>query len=158
MLVSMTKPGLFAATELEKCWRRIETVFKNHGEVLHRNRMLNAAVGRITMEAWDAYPPSFAAGGDPTFVQALRTLHARIEEKRRGNAGRDFTSMGSTQYTTPVDPLPSGEFRALEQSADEMNFGFGNDFTFDSADFMFWDKLIEDYHNMPEDQPGTFVQ
>jgi hypothetical protein len=158
MLVSMTKPGLFAVTELESCWRRIETVFKNHGEVLQRNRMLNAAVGRITMEAWDANPPSFAAGGDPTFVQALRTLHARIEEKRRGNTGRGFTSTGSTHNATLVDPLPSGEFGALEQSVDGMNFGLRNDFTFDSADFLFWDKLIEDYQNMPEDQSGMFVQ
>jgi hypothetical protein len=158
MLVSMTKPGLFAATELNNCWRRIETVFKNHGEVLQRNRMLNASVGRITMEAWDANPPSFAAGGDPTFVQALRTLHARIEEKRRGNTGRGFTGRRSTQNTTPVDSLPSGEFKSLEQSADGMDFGFGNDFTFDSADFLFWDKLIEDYQNMPEDQSATFVQ
>jgi hypothetical protein len=150
MLVSMTKPGLFAVTELENCWRKIETVFKNHGEVLQQNRMLNAAVGRITMEAWDANPPSFAAGGDPTFVQALRTLHVRIEEKRRG-----FTRIGSTQDTTPADPLPSSEFRELDQSVDGMDFGFGSDFTFDSADFLFWDKLIVDYQSMPENQSGT---
>jgi hypothetical protein len=54
--------------------------------------------------------------------------------------------------------LPSGEFGALEQSVDGMNFGLRNDFTFDSADFLFWDKLIEDYQSMPEDQSGMFVQ
>lgn len=159
MLLSMTEPGLFAATELGNCWRRIEQVFKNHGEVLHKNRMLNATVGRITIKAWDANPPSFATGGDPTFVQALRSLHARIEEKRRGNSGRGSTGMGSTENTTPaVDSLPGDDFRALEQSADEIDFGLGSDFTFDSADFMFWDKLIEDYQNMPGDQLGPFFQ
>jgi len=155
MLMSMTKPGLFTAAELENSWRRIEQVFKNHGEVLQRNRMLNATVGRITIKAWDANPPSFAAGGDPTFVQALRTLHARVDEKRRTRSGHDSTGMASTENTTLVDTSPSGDF---EQSAGGMDFGLGNDFNFDTADYLFWDKLIEDYRNMPEDQSVTFMQ
>jgi hypothetical protein len=156
MLMSMTQPGLLMATELEGTWRRIEQVFKNHGEILQRNRILNATVGRITIQAWDANPPSFAAGGDPTFVQALRILHARIEEKRRRNSGRAPTSMGDTMNTTRADPSPGGDFRSL--GADVMDFGLGNDFTFDSADLLFWDKLIEGYRHIPEDQPGSFVK
>jgi hypothetical protein len=156
MLMSMTKPGLFTAAELETFWRRIEQVFKNHGEVLQRNRMLNTTVGRITIKAWDANPPSFAASGDPIFVQALRTLHARIDEKRRTRSGHVSNGMASNENTTLADPSPSSD---LEQNAGGMDFGLGNDFTFDSADFLFWDKLIEDYRNMPEDQSGTsFVQ
>lgn len=156
MLMSMTKPGLFTAAELETFWRRIEQVFKNHGEVLQRNRMLNTTVGRITIKAWDANPPSFAASGDPIFVQALRTLHARIDEKRRTRSGHGSNGMASNENTTLADPSPSSDF---EQNAGGMDFGLGNDFTFDSADFLFWDKLIEDYRNMPEDQSGTsFVQ
>jgi hypothetical protein len=46
----------------------------------------------------------------------------------------------------------------LEQSADGLDFGLDDDFTFDSADFLFWDKLIQDYRNVPEDQSGNFVQ
>jgi hypothetical protein len=48
--------------------------------------------------------------------------------------------------------------KVLEQSADGMDLGLDNDFTFDSADFMFWDKLIQDFRNVPEDQFGDFVQ
>lgn len=158
MLMSMTKPGLLTATELGDFWRRIEQVFKNHGEALQRNRMLNVTVGRITLEAWDANPPSFAAGGDPTFVQALRNLHAQIEEKRHRRSGRASTGLGSTEDITSANPSPDSDLSALEPNVDGMDFGFGNDFTFDSADLLFWDKLIEDYRNMPDHQSGSFMQ
>jgi hypothetical protein len=38
-----------------------------------------------------------------------------------------------------------------------MDFGSEDDVTFDSADFLLWDKLIVDYQNMPENQSGGFV-
>jgi hypothetical protein len=64
----------------------------------------------------------------------------------------------STENTTPVEPSPISDLKALEQSADGIDFGLDDDFTFDSADFLFWDKLIQDYRNVPEDQSGNFVQ
>lgn len=165
MLISMTKPGLLTLTELENAWRRIEQVFANHGEILDRNRMLNTAVGRITLKAWDANPPAFAVSGDPSFILALRALHAQREEKRRRNdhagmIGQSTTVTEGTENTTPADPSPSSDLKALEQSADgaAMEFGLDNDFTFDSADFMFWEKLIQDYRNVPDDQTGGFEQ
>ena len=155
MLISMTKPGLLTATELESSWCRIERIFSNHGEILQRNRMLSTAVGRLTLKAWTANPPAFAAGGDPAFVQTLRTLHAQIEEKRRRRPGQGSTGTGSTDTTTSVDPSPGN---ATEQNADAMKFGMGDDLTFDSDDFLFWDQLIQDYRNAPDELSGTFVQ
>lgn len=157
MLISMTKPGLLQAIELETAWRRIETVFDNHTEILERNRMLSTAVCRITLKAWDANPPSFAASGEPTFVQTLRR-YASQSEKKRQRSVYSGGMPGSTETTTPVDPSPSSDLKALEQSADGFDFGLDTDFTFDSADFMFWDKLIQDYRNVPEDQSGNYLQ
>jgi len=159
MLISMTKPELLTATELENSWCRIERVFNNHGEVLQRNRMLSTSVGRLTLKAWDASPPSFAASGDPAFVKSLRALHAQIEEKRRGRLGRGSTSVASTENATPAaDPSPSSDLRAFGQNADAMDFGLGEDFAFDSDDFLFWDQLIQNYRNAPDNQPGSSVQ
>lgn len=155
MLISMTKTGLLTPPELEKAWRRIEQVFANHGEILERNRMLNTAVVRITLKAWDANPPAFAAACEPSFVHSLRDLFIQGEEKRQ-RMGRSGNRTGSTDTTTPVEPSPSSDLRALEQSADGVDFGLENDFTFDSADFLFWDKLIQDYRNVPEDQFGNY--
>jgi hypothetical protein len=158
MLTSMTKPGLLTITELETIWEGIEQVFKNHGEILQQNRVLNTAVSRLTLEAWEANPPYFTGGEEPSFLRAVRTLHEQIENKRRMRSARGSSGMGSTENTTLADPSPGSELRAPEQSVVEMDFGFEHHFTFDSADFLCWEKLIEDYRNMPENQSGTFVQ
>jgi hypothetical protein len=158
MLISMTKKNLLEPMELETAWRRIEQVFLNHNEILERNRMLNTAVGNITLKAWDANPPAFAATGEPSFVRILRSLYAQVGQKRRRQDGRSETVSGSTENTTPIEPSPISDVKALEQSADGFDFGLDDDFTFDSADFLFWDKLIQDYRNVPEDQSGNFVQ
>ena len=57
-----------------------------------------------------------------------------------------------------MEPSPSSDLKALEQSGEVFDFGLDNDFTFDSADFLFWDKLIQDYRNVPEDQSGSYLQ
>jgi hypothetical protein len=158
MLISMTKKNLLEPMELETAWRRIEQVFLNHNEILERNRMLNTAVGNITLKAWDANPPAFAATGEPSFVQTLRSLYAQVGKKRRRQDVRSETVSESTENTTPIDPSPTSDLKALEQSADGFDFGLDDDFTFDSADFLFWDKLIQDYRNVPEEQSGNFVQ
>jgi hypothetical protein len=158
MLLSMTKTGLLKLTELETVWRRIEKSFDNHSEILECNRMLNIAVGHVALKAWDANPPAFAATGEPYFIQTLRRLHASLGQKRKNQQGRSETVSDSTDTTTPLEPSPSSDLKVLEQSADGMDLGLDNDFTFDSADFMFWDKLIQDFRNVPEDQFGDFVQ
>jgi len=157
MLLSMTKSDLLQAIELETAWRRIQTVFDNHTEILERNRLLSTAVCRITLKAWDANPPAFAVNGEPFFVQKLRDYKAQTEKKRQRSA-YSAGAPGSTENNTPVYPSPSSDLKALGQDADVFNFGLDNDFTFDSADFLFWDKLIQDYRNVPEDQPGSFLQ
>jgi hypothetical protein len=90
-------------------------------------------------------------------VQTLREYKAQSERKRQRSAYARATG-STTEATTPVGPSPSSDFTALEQSADGFNFGLDNDFTFDSADFLFWDKLIQDYRNVPENQSGNFLQ
>jgi hypothetical protein len=158
MLISMTKKDLLEPMELETAWRRIEQVFLNHNEILERNRMLNTAVGHITLKAWDANPPAFAATCEPFFVQTLRSLYAQVGQKRRKQDKGSGTVSESTENTTPIDPSPTSDLKALEQSADGIDFGLDDDFTFDSVDFLFWDKLIQDYRNVPEEQSGSFLQ
>lgn len=157
MLVSMTKPGLLTRTELDAAWRRIQEVYDNHSEILERNRMLNAAVGRLTLKAWDANPPGFAVNGEPDFVQALRVLEARSEEKRRKHAGRSISATDSTENPTPSNPSPSGDLKTFDQIGGGMDSGLDNDFAFDSTDWMFWDKLVTDYRNAPDDQSWQFT-
>lgn len=137
MLISMTKRDLLIPTKLDEAWRRIEQVFSNHAEILQPNRMLNTAVGRITLKAWDANPPSFAVTDEPHYINALRTLHAQGEEKRRRQTGRSTVGTGSAENAMLVNPSPSSDLKALDQSADGMDFGFDNDFTFYSADYLF---------------------
>jgi hypothetical protein len=158
MLTSMTKPGLLTVTELESTWRGIEQVFKNHGEILQQNRVLKTAVSRLTLEAWEANSPTITASEEPSFLRAIRTLHEQIENKRRMRPARSSTGMGSTEGISLVGPSPGSDLTAPEQSAVGTDFGIEHDFTFDSADFLFWDKLIEDYRNMPEDHSGNSVQ
>ena len=158
MLISMTKPDLLQAIELETAWRRIQTVFDNHTEILERNRLLSTAVCRITLKAWEANPPAFAANGEPTFVQTLREYKAQSDRKRQRSEYRARAPGSTTENSTPVGPSPSSDLKTLEQDADVFDFGLDNNFTFDSADFLFWDKLIQDYRNVPEDQSGNFLQ
>ncbi|KAL1582861.1 hypothetical protein WHR41_08683 [Cladosporium halotolerans] len=158
MLISMTKRGLLAPTELEDAWRRIETVYHNHAEIFERNRMLVAAVARITLKAWNANPPAFAMAGEPFFIEDLRKVYAKCEGKRRRPAGKSTTAVEGTESATPAEPSPRGDFSSLEQNAYGMDLGLENDFTFDSSDWMFWDKLITDFRNAPDDHFGDFSQ
>lgn len=158
MLISMTKRGLLAPTELEDAWRRIETVYHNHAEIFERNRMLVAAVARITLKAWNANPPAFAMAGEPFFIEDLRKVYAKCEGKRRRPAGKSTTAAEGTESATPAEPSPRGVSSSLEQNAYGMDLGLENDFTFDSSDWMFWDKLITDFRNAPDDHFGDFSQ
>ena len=87
-----------------------------------------------------------------------------LEAKRRGQATRTSSvptmTEGTENTATPADPSPSSDLVALEQSRDAVDLGLNNYFTFDTADFMFWEKLIQDYRSVPEnfDQNGGFAQ
>lgn len=157
MLISMAKPDLFSPSELEESWRRIEHVFANHSEILERNRMLNTAVGRITLKAWNANPPAFALNSEPSFIQALRALYAEGEEKRRRQAGRTASTTEGTGKIPPFDPSPSGDVKALEQYPGGMALNLDNDFTLDNADWSFWESLIRGHSNLQDDQFDEFL-
>ena len=83
---------------------------------------------------------------------------AQSDRKRQRSEYRARAPGSTTDASTPIGPSPSSDLKALEQDAAVFDFGLDNNFTFDSADFLFWDKLIQDYRNVPEDQPGNFLR
>jgi hypothetical protein len=71
ILTSIAMPGLFSPTELDAAWSNMADVYSNHQEILESKRALHIAVGRATLKAWTANPPSYAAL-EPGFITALR--------------------------------------------------------------------------------------
>ena len=136
ILTSLAKAGFFSRAELDATWSKIADVYSNHQEILVAKGALRVAVGRVTLKAWLANPPSDSTP-EPAFVTALRsqrkTKIAKSSKKSNGSVAEAVSSLVST---------PSSDANALFGSLDGMDLNLYSNFNLDTADWMFWDQLI----------------
>jgi hypothetical protein len=136
ILTSLAKAGFFSRGELDATWSKTADVYSNHQEILEAKRALHVAVGRVTLKAWLANPPSNSTP-EPSFITALcsqrKTKIAKFLKKSNSLAVEAVSSLVST---------PSSDANALFGSLDGLDLNLYSNFNLDTADWMFWDQLI----------------
>ncbi len=56
------KSGFFSAKEADDAWGPVEALYRHREELFQAKRALYAALGRLTLKAWEATPRSTANG------------------------------------------------------------------------------------------------
>jgi hypothetical protein len=129
ILTSLAKVGFFAPTELRSTWSKITDVYSNHAEFLDARTVFHTTVGKITLKAWEANPPSDTTT-EPHFVTALRSLR---EDRLTGTLGKTGTVIFDVQDGINGSLLGDSFFT----SPDETYFNLANNFNLFSADWLF---------------------
>ncbi|KAL9479682.1 hypothetical protein ACSS6W_004468 [Trichoderma asperelloides] len=134
ILTSLAKVGVFSPTEINSTWRKMADVYLNHPEILDAKTALHVAVGKVTLKAWAANPPSDARP-EPEFVTTLRSrLEAKVSGAPEKTENVALCKEGGMSISSLNDTL-SG-------SSDETDFNLASDFSLFSADWLFGDQLI----------------
>lgn len=110
----------------------VAEVYANHEDLIKRKKALHVTIGRLTLKAWIANPPSNSSP-EPAFITTLRAQH---EPK----VNRQQESVDEREKTGQVadDVFAFSEFSGDSDGTD-LNLGSG--FTLDSSDWLVWDQL-----------------
>lgn len=159
VLTNLWRADLLSPAETDAAWGRVEQVYNNHGELLEPKRALHVAFGRLTLKAWDANPPSSSVP-EPTFITALRSLWKANLQSREARQGGKATALDAkTDPVSPIGPSPaSGADALIGNVSGGMGLDIGNEFNPDTADWAFWDQLMQDYRVQDGEQQGGFSQ
>jgi hypothetical protein len=154
---------LFSAAEADAAWGTVEALYSHHNELLEPKRALYVALGRLTLKAWEATPPSTADSSilEPGFIASLRAIrNPKSREKSKkvsdDTSQRDnIASVLSTSLTPETDWDP-----AFSSGSGGFGTDMDNGLDLDETDWTFWDRLIQDHGSeIPKEQGGfTFSQ
>ncbi|KAK8070165.1 fungal-specific transcription factor domain-containing protein [Apiospora phragmitis] len=84
LLMGLSRPGFYAtADELSAMWNKIAEVYSNHGEITEAKGAMQAIIGKATLQAWDANPPSLHPPvSEPTFITMLHSQYKKIADSK----------------------------------------------------------------------------
>ena len=136
ILTSLAKIGFFSRAELDATWSKMADVYSNHQEILEAKRALHIAVGRVTLKAWIANPPS-SSTPEPAFITTLRQRKTSVT-KRPTKIGDITGDDRAAEAVSSLVSSPGSDANALFGSLDSMDLNLGNIFNPDTADWMFW--------------------
>lgn len=136
----------------EDTWPKIESIYRNHPDLIAQRRSLNIAVGRLTLKSWDSYHsivPREDQVPEPSFITTLRSHTCK-----RGSVHTRDATTSKSEYN-PFNPgdasddLRLPDLTAPEAGSHEFDFSKMMDFSTDSIDWMFWDQLVRDPTSFP---------
>jgi hypothetical protein len=133
ILRSIADIRFYSTLELDTSWNRVADVYSNYEELAKGRRTLHVTIGRITLKAWLANPPS-QSFPEPTFITALRAQHdPKVSRQQESMDGREGTA-------TLADGMCGfGEsFGDIDGTGLDLNGGF------DPSDWVFWDQLCRE--------------
>ena len=146
ILTCLQTASLLSLAEADAAWSRVEQVFNNHSEVMESDRALQVAIRRFTLKAWDASGKSSAVP-EPAFITTLRSL-----QKENFNTSTAMQNSSAAPVDTKTNPMPptepspaNGVNMLLGSSSSGMDLDTSFDFNLDTADWMLWEQLIQDY-------------
>lgn len=144
ILTSLQRSDLLSPAETDAAWSKVEQVYSNHDELLESERALQIAVGRLTLKAWNANPSSSSVP-EPAFITTLRSLRRVNLQSRTERQDSNATTLNAKpEEFSPINPSPAYDANAVIGSlTGEMGFDIGSDFNLDTADWTFWDQLIQ---------------
>ena len=146
VLTTLRKCDFLSSAEIDAAWGRLGEVYHNHGELLESKRALPLAAGRLMLKAWDTNPPTSSAP-EPTFIATLRSQQkVKFKSRAEGQDSNGTTLQAKTATVSHNDPPSASDANALFSSlSDGTGLEMANEFDVDTADWVFWDGLIQDY-------------
>lgn len=132
ILLSLAKVGFYSTSELDTTWNKVAEVYSNHEELITGKRALHVTIGKVTLKAWLANPPSNSSP-EPAFITAL---HAQREPKvnRQQESVDDMGDINGFANVVSV-------FDELFDNIDGTDLNLYSDFSLGSSDWTFWDQL-----------------
>ncbi|GIK04037.1 transcription factor vrtR1 [Aspergillus viridinutans] len=132
ILLSLSEVGFYWTSELNTTWNKVAEVYSNHEELIKRKRTLHVTIGKLTLKAWLANPPSNSSP-EPAFITAQRAQHER-------KVKRPQESVDEMEET---DKVADGIFACDElfRDIDGTGLDLRSGFTLDSSDWVVWDQL-----------------
>jgi hypothetical protein len=150
LLTSLWKRrDLFSPAEMIAAWKRVETVYENHKELLERRRALYKAFGRLAVRAWDARQEGDVVP-EPAFITALRlprkSTSSNPMSKPKGQENATTGALGDE----PSIPTPfSGSLSDVNMDVSlGASLDSTIDFGLDAGDWVWWDQLMQDYQEL----------
>ena len=104
-----------------------------------------------------ANPPSNFTS-EPAFITTLRPQRRTKVAKRPEKIGEITSNDRAPEAVSLLDFSPSSDAYAVYGSLDGMDLNLGSNSNLDTADWMFWDHLIQDYQTMPNQQQQVTFQ
>ncbi|EAW19513.1 putative C6 transcription factor [Aspergillus fischeri NRRL 181] len=132
ILLSLAEVGFYSTPELNATWNKVAEVYSNHEELVKRKKALHVTIGKLTLKAWIANPPSNSST-EPAFITTLRAQH---EPNVNTQQGRVYETVGTEQVT-------GGGFDDYElfDNSHWTDLNLDTGFTLDSSDWVVWDQL-----------------
>ncbi|KAJ5615670.1 hypothetical protein N7537_000784 [Penicillium hordei] len=131
VLRSIADVGFYSASELDTSWGKVADVYFNHEELVKGRRTIHVTIGKLTLKAWLANPPSQSAP-EPTFITALCTQHEPKVSRHRQQESMDERG----EITKLADGCDFDEvFGNIDGTGLDLNGGF------DPSNWVFWDQL-----------------
>lgn len=129
VLRSIADVGFYSASELNTSWCKVADVYSNHEELVRGRRTLHVTIGKLTLKAWLANPPSKSAP-EPAFITALCAQHEPKVSRNRQQESMDERG----EITKLADGGDFDEaFGNIDGTSLDLNGGF------DPSDWVFWD-------------------
>ncbi|KAK4863466.1 hypothetical protein LT330_002244 [Penicillium expansum] len=129
ILRSVADVGFYSTSELDTSWNKVADVYSNHEELVKGRRNLYVTIGKLTLKAWLANPPS-QSSPEPVFITALCAQHepkvSRQQESMDESVGTTTLSDGAYDF----DEV----FGNIDGTGLNLNGGF------DPSDWVFWDQ------------------
>ncbi|KAJ5500281.1 hypothetical protein N7453_009332 [Penicillium expansum] len=128
ILRSVADVGFYSTSELDTSWNKVADVYSNHEELVKGRRNLYVTIGKLTLKAWLANPPS-QSSPEPVFITALCAQHepkvSRQQESMDESVGTTTLADGACDF----DEV----FGNIDGTGLNLNGGF------DPSDWVFWD-------------------
>jgi hypothetical protein len=131
ILLSLSEVGFYSTSQLNTTWNKVAEVYSNHEELVKRRRTLHVSIGKLTLKAWIANPPSKSS--EPAFITALRAQH---EPKVNTQQGRVYEAGVTEQVTEGLF-----DYNELFDNSHGKDLNLNSGFTLDSTDWVVWDQL-----------------
>ncbi|KAF7176403.1 hypothetical protein CNMCM7691_002532 [Aspergillus felis] len=134
ILLSIAEAGFCSMSELDTTWNKVAEVYSNHEELVKRKRTLHITIGKLTLKAWLANPPS-KSSPEPAFITALREQHEPKVKRPQERVDEMEETDRVADGILGLDEL----FGDIDGTGLDRSGGF----TLDSPDWVVWDQLCQ---------------
>jgi hypothetical protein len=157
VLKSLRESDGLTRAETDAAWKRVEQVYSNHAELVESKQPLQIALGRLAINSWNANP-LISNNPEPTFITNLRSLQEskiRIQKDRHKSKSTDIGVEAKTNSPRMQSPAsdPNGFSASL---FGDIGLDVDTDFNINTADWIFWDQLIQNNQTQGVQQQGQF--